>query len=336
MRENISIIGAGNWGTTLAIILSKKGINVTLHSVFKDHNAAMKKERENKTFLKGVKFPTSLNITSSLKQTLQNQRIIIAIPVKFIRRVLKKINKQNINFNEKIFVSVSKGIESKSLKRVSQIIEEELKIKNIGILSGPNIAREVLEGIPSASVLVYKKKTVGKRLQILLSTSVFRVYLHNDIVGVEIGAALKNVIALACGISDGLGFGTNTKAALVTRGLVEIMRLGKKMGANPLTFWGISGLGDMTTTCFSPYSRNRQVGEKIGRGKKISVITKNMQMVAEGVETVKSAYKLSKELKVDMPITSEVYSVLYKGKSPQKAVSDLMRRPLKEEKISRC
>jgi len=334
MRENISIIGAGNWGTTLAIILSKKGINVTLHSVFKDHNAAMKKERENKTFLKGVKFPTSLNITSSLKQTLQNQRIIIAIPVKFIRRVLKKINKQNINFNEKIFVSVSKGIESKSLKRVSQIIEEELKIKNIGILSGPNIAREVLEGIPSASVLVYKKKTVGKRLQTLLSTSVFRVYLHNDIVGVEIGAALKNVIALACGISDGLGFGTNTKAALVTRGLVEIMRLGKKMGANPLTFWGISGLGDMTTTCFSPYSRNRQVGEKIGRGKKISVITKNMQMVAEGVETVKSAYKLSKELKVDMPITSEVYSVLYKGKSPQKAVSDLMRRPLKEEKIS--
>jgi len=334
IKENISIIGAGNWGTTLAIIFSKKGINVTLHSVFKKHNIVMKKERENKAFLKGAKFPTSLSINSSLKQTLQNQIIIIAIPVKFIRSILKKIYKQNIDFDKKIIISVSKGIESKSLKRVSQIIEEELKIENIGILSGPNIAREVLVGIPSASVLVYKKKNIGKRLQVLLSTSTFRVYLHNDIIGVEVGAALKNVIALACGISDGLGFGTNTKAALVTRGLVEIMRLGKRMGAKPLTFWGISGLGDMVTTCFSPHSRNRQVGEKIGQGKKISVITKNMKMVAEGVETVKSAYKLGKKLKVDMPITSEVYSVLYRGKSSQKAVADLMRRPLKKEGVS--
>ncbi|MCK4519818.1 MAG: NAD(P)-dependent glycerol-3-phosphate dehydrogenase [Candidatus Omnitrophica bacterium] len=334
MKEKVSIIGAGNWGTTLGVILSKKGVAVELHSVFKEHNIEMRRLRENKLFLKGVKFPHLLQVNPSLKKILDNKIVIIAIPVKFISKVLKKIKKQKALLKGKIFVSVSKGIEVKSLKRVSQLIEEELEGSVVAVLSGPNIAREVLKKVPSVSILACKSKSVGKRLQLLFNTPNFRVYLHRDIAGVELGGALKNIIALSCGISDGLGFGTNTKSALVTRGLVEITRLGEKLGANASTFWGISGLGDLVTTCFSPYSRNRLVGEAIGKGKKINVITQNMRMVAEGVETVKSAFRLSKKVNIDMPITREVYAVLYQGKSPLEAVVDLMRRPLRTEKIN--
>lgn len=333
MIKKISIIGAGSWGTTLAVILSKKGINVQLHSVFDEHNIDLQEKRENLLFLKGAKFPSHLHINLSLKETLKSEVIVFAIPVKYIRSVLKKIAKQNFLLKDRILVSVSKGIEVKSLKRVSQLIKEELKVFKIAVLSGPNIAKEVLAGVPSAAVLACKDKEVGKKLQVLFNCPTFRVYLHDDIIGVELAGALKNIIALACGISDGLGFGTNTKSALATRGLAEIMRLGKKMGANPATFWGISGLGDLVTTCFSEHSRNRSVGEQIGKGKKIAVIASKMKMVAEGVDTSKSAYCLSKKLKVDMPITKEVYSVLFKGKSPKKAVVDLMERPLKAEKI---
>ena len=333
-KEKISIIGAGSWGTTLAIVLSRKGVEVELHSVFREHNLNMLKDRQNRLFLKGAKFPPSLKINPSLKDTLKNEIIVIAIPVKFVRSVLKKIKKQKLKLKDKIFVSVSKGIEAKSLKRVSQLIEDELGVLKLAVLSGPNISTEVLRGVPSTSVLACKSKTVGRRLQLLFTNPTFRVYLHNDITGVELGGALKNIIALSCGISDGLGFGTNTKSGLVTRGLAEITRLGKKLGAKPSVFWGISGLGDLVTTCFSPYSRNRSLGEQIGKGKKLKDVLSKMKMVAEGVETVKSTYKLSKKLKVEMPITQEVYAVLYKDKSPKKAVTDLMTRPLKAEKVT--
>ncbi|MBU0897233.1 MAG: NAD(P)-dependent glycerol-3-phosphate dehydrogenase [Candidatus Omnitrophica bacterium] len=341
MKKEVSIIGAGSWGTTLAVILSRKGVNVQLHSVFREHNLKMQRMRENRLFLKGVKFPTHLKINQSLKSTLENEIIVIAIPVKFVRGILRKIKRSNPSFENKsspcaqrlgkIFLSVSKGIEVKTLKRVSQIIEEELGTVFVAVLSGPNIAKEVLAGVPTVSVIACKDKRIARKLQILFSTPTFRVYFHQDIIGVELGGALKNIIALACGISDGLGLGTNTKAALVTRGLVEIIRLGVKMGANPQTFWGISGLGDLTTTCFSPYSRNRFVGEGIGEGKKLSDILKKMGMVAEGIETIKAAFCLSEKLGVDMPITREIYRVLYKNKSPKKAVGDLMGRSLKGE-----
>ena len=334
MKEKISIIGAGNWGTTQAVFLARKGLEVELHSVFDAHNRKMAKDRENKLYLKGTKFPAKLKVNPSLKETLKNQIIVIAIPVKFIRKVVRKIGSQAPSLKNKVFLSLSKGIEVTSLKRPSQIMEEELEITNVAVLSGPNIAKEVLAGIPSTSVLVCKNKRIAKKLQLLFTSKTFRVYLHDDMVGVELGAALKNIIAISCGIADGLGFGTNTKAALVTRGLAEITRLGKPLGAKASTFWGISGLGDLVTTCFSPFSRNRIVGEQIGKGKKIKSILSNMSMVAEGVETVKSTFHLSKELGVEMPITREVYSVLYKGKAPQKAVSDLMTRTLKKEKIS--
>ena len=333
MKESLSIIGAGNWGTTLAITLSLKGLSVDLHSVFEEHNIQMQEERVNNLFLKGKRFPPSLTITKTLEDALKNDIIIIAIPVKFISSVLKKIKKHKVSLKNKIFVSVSKGIESKSLRRVSQIIKDELNILNIAVLSGPNIANEVINNVPSAAILACKNKKIGHRLQILFTNPTFRVYYHKDIIGVELGGALKNIIALSCGISDGLGFGTNTKSALVTRGLAEITRLGRALGANPITFWGISGLGDLATTCFSAYSRNRIVGEQIGKGRKLDDIIKDMNMVAEGVETVKAAFKLSRKLNIDMPIMKEVYSVLYKGKSPKKAVEDLMTRPLKTEKI---
>ncbi|MCF7887371.1 MAG: NAD(P)-dependent glycerol-3-phosphate dehydrogenase [Candidatus Omnitrophica bacterium] len=334
MEDSISIIGAGSWGTTLAVYLSKKGVEVKLHSVFKQHNLQMKKERENKTFLKGEKFPPCLFIELSLKEALNQDIILIAIPVKFIRNILKKIFACQKDFQNKTFVSVSKGIEVKSLKRVSEIIKEELKIDNIAVLSGPTIAKEVVKGIPTTAIMAFSQELTGLKLQKIFNSQTFRIYLHSDIVGVELGGALKNVIALACGISDGLGFGTNTKAALVTRGLVEIMRIGKELGAQPKTFWGISGLGDLMTTCFSPHSRNRRVGELIGKGENLKNIIENMNMVAEGIETAKSAYRISKKFKVNMPIIEQVYSVLYKNKLAYHAVTDLMNRPPKKEKIN--
>ena len=333
MKNKVSIIGAGSWGTTLAVILSKKGIEVTLHSVFKEHNLTMQRERMNTLFLKGIKFPSNLTISPSLERALENQIIIIAIPAKFVRKICTTIKKYKIPLKNKIFVSVSKGIEAKSLKRVSEIIREELGRVDIAVLSGPNIAQEIVSGIPSTTIIACKNKKIGKSLQLLFTSSAFRVYLHEDLVGVELGGAIKNIIAIACGISDGLGFGTNTKAAIVTRGLAEIARLGKKLGAMSQTFWGISGIGDLVTTCFSPYSRNRSVGEQIGKGEKLKDVIAKMSMVAEGVETVKSAFTLSRKLNVDMPITRQVYAVLYQNKSPQKAVSDLMLRPLKKEKV---
>ncbi len=332
-KEKVSIIGAGSWGTTLAIVLAKKGIDVTLYSVFGDHSLTMQKERQNKLFLKGAKFPSKLKIEPSLEKALSNQIIIIAIPVKFLRSVCKKIKKAGKGLKKKIFVSVAKGIESNTSKRPSQIIQKELGSTTLAVLSGPNIAKEVLDGVPSAAIIACKSKTIGKKLQLLFTLPTFRVYLHQDIVGVELGGAVKNVIAIACGISDGLGFGANTKAALVTRGLAEIARLGKRLGAKPETFWGISGLGDLVTTCFSPYSRNRSVGEQLGKGKKLKTIISKMKMVAEGVETVKSARKLSKKLKIDMPITSTVYAVLHQNKPAKATVSQLMKRPLKTEKV---
>ncbi|MCF7873640.1 MAG: NAD(P)-dependent glycerol-3-phosphate dehydrogenase [Candidatus Omnitrophica bacterium] len=334
MKDSISIIGAGSWGTTLAVYLAKKDVQVKLHSVFKQHNLEMEKERENKTFLKDVKFPSCLSIEPSLSQTLDEDVILIAIPVKFVRKVLKEIFACQKNFKNKIFVSVSKGIELKSLKRVSEIIKEELKTDNIAVLSGPTIAKEVAKGIPTTAIMAFGQESIGLKLQKLFNSQTFRIYLHSDIAGVELGGSLKNVIALACGISDGLGFGTNTKAALVTRGLVEITRLGKQLGAKPKTFWGISGLGDLMTTCFSPHSRNRTVGELIGKGQKLKEITENMNMVAEGIETTKSAYEISKKFKVTMPIIEQVYAVLYQNKSAYQAVTDLMNRPLKKEKIN--
>lgn len=328
----ICVLGDGGWGTTLAIILYRKGLNVTLWSVSKKYASYLDRKRINKKFLPGVLIPRSIKITSDLREALGfKDLIILAIPSQYVRRVLRKISALNILNRDVILVSATKGIEVGTLKRVSQIVREELGNIKLAVFSGPTIAREVVKGIPTTAVIASHDREIRKSLQDIFTTERFRIYTNDDVTGVELGGSLKNIIAIACGISDGLGFGTNTKAALLSRGLVEISRLGTAMGAKVATFSGISGLGDLVTTCISPYSRNRFVGEQIGKGKSLREIKSHMQMIAEGVVTTKSAYALSLKYKVDMPITKEVYLVLYKNKSPLKAVRDLMVREKKEE-----
>jgi len=328
---NISIIGDGGWGTTLAILLAKKGYAVTLWGAFKEYTDYLNKKRVNTKFLPGVKIPAGIKITHDLKEALGNKGLIVlAVPSQYLRKVIRGF--REIGYSRKsIYLSVTKGIEINSLKRISEIISEELGRVKIAVLSGPTIAHEVAAGKPTTAVIASNDPLTRKRLQDIFITERFRVYTNSDVAGVELGGSLKNVIAIACGISDGLGFGTNTKAALLSRGLAEISRLGIKMGAKNSTFSGISGLGDLVTTCISQHSRNRFVGEQIGKGKKLAVIRSQMQMIAEGVPTAKSAYQLSLRYKVSMPITQEVYSVLYKNKSAQQAVEDLMTRKKKEE-----
>lgn len=328
---SISVLGDGGWGTTLAILLSKKGFKVTIWGAFKDYVLFVNRARENKKFLPGIKIPKEIEITHDLKKALKNKELIIlAAPSQYLRGVLKKIKKIGYS-HDAIFLSVTKGIEVSSLERMSQVVHKELGNVKLAVLSGPTIAHEVAFGIPTVAVIASNDENLRKNLQSIFMTKEFRIYTNPDVVGVELGGSLKNIIAIACGISDGLKFGTNTKAAILARGLVEISRLGHAMGANVNTFSGITGLGDLVTTCISPFSRNRFVGEQIGKGKTLKQIQSHMQMVAEGVPTTKSAYALSLKYKVDMPITKEVYCVLYKNKSPQKAVNDLMTRDKKEE-----
>jgi len=330
-KINIAILGDGGWGTTLAILLQRKGFSATLWGVFADYVAYLNKKRINTKFLPGVKIPKEIEIIPDLRRAVCNkQLLILAIPSQYLRSVLKKIKQFNYS-SDAIFLSVTKGIEMDSLKRMSEVIHDELGSVRLAVLSGSTIAQEVVREIPTTAVIASHDEQIRKYLQNIFMTERFRIYTNDDVIGVELGGSLKNIIAIACGISDGLGFGTNTKAALLSRGLAEISRLGHAIGAKVHTFSGISGLGDLVTTCISPYSRNRFVGEQIGKGKTLKQIKSHMQMVAEGVPTTKSTYALSLKYKVDMPITKEVYFVLYKNKSPLKAVQDLMRRKGREE-----
>lgn len=329
-RQKIAVIGDGGWGTTLAVLLSHKGYPVTLWSVSKDYAQVLAKNRTNPKFLPGIKIPGEIDITSDINKAVRNKEIVVlAVPSQYTRKVLKKIKR---NFSKKIiFLSVIKGIETGSCKRISEIIHQELGQINLAVLSGATIAHEVARGIPTTAVVASVDIKIRKAIQKIFSTERFRVYTNSDVVGVELAGSLKNIIAIACGVSDGLGFGTNTKAAILTRGLAEISRLGKAMGAKLKTFSGISGLGDLVTTCISKQSRNRMVGELIGKGKTLKQIRSHMQMVAEGIPTAKGAYALSLKYKIDMPITKEIYSLLYLHKSPRQAVKDLMGRKNKEE-----
>ncbi|MCX5713790.1 MAG: NAD(P)-dependent glycerol-3-phosphate dehydrogenase [Candidatus Omnitrophica bacterium] len=331
-KPNIAVLGDGGWGTTLAILLHKKGLPVTLWGAFDDYVRQTSKSHINKKFLPGIKIPSGIVITSDLKKALDSKDIIIfAIPSQYMRGVLRKIKVLNNLPLKAIYVSVTKGIEIASLKCMSEIIREELGNLKLTVLSGPTIAHELAKGLPTAAVIASRHRNLREYLQNVFTTKVFRIYTNDDVIGVELGGSLKNVIAISCGISDGLGFGTNTKAALLSRGLREISRLGLAMGAKRETFSGLSGLGDLVTTCISPYSRNRCVGEEFAKGKTLKEINSKMQMVAEGVPTAKSGYELGLKYKIDMPITREIYLVLYKNKSPRKAVVDLMSRQRKEE-----
>jgi len=329
----ISVLGAGGWGTTLAMVLNQNKHKVTLWEYTHVYYETLINHRENFYYLPGVKIPKSIHITNDLEEAIRASDIlIVSTPTQFIRPAFSPV--QNMDFRNKIVISVSKGIENNSLMLVSDILPDifkTLKRKNLSALSGPSHAEEVSRKIPTAVLAACEDIKIAKLTQNIFSNEYFRVYTSNDLIGTEVGGALKNVIAIAAGISDGAGFGDNTKAAIITRGLNEIMRLGIKLGAKKETFFGLSGLGDLVVTCDSLHSRNRTVGFQLGQGKKLKTILKEMKMVAEGVATSKSAHQLAKKLKIELPIVNEVHGILFKDHNPISSTKKLMLRTLKQE-----
>jgi glycerol-3-phosphate dehydrogenase (NAD(P)+) len=329
----IAVLGAGGWGTTLAILLNRNGHNVTLWEYNPEYAATLEEYRENFYYLPKIIIPKDIKITNDIEYAVHEKNIIlITTPTQFIRNNLSAL--KTYKFKDEIFVSASKGIENDSLYMVSDLvldILENAKKDKIVSLSGPSHAEEVSRKVPTAVVCASNNHKTAEYVQKIFSNNYFRVYSSSDLIGTEIGGALKNVIAIAAGISDGAQFGDNTKAALMTRGINEIMRLGLKLKARKETFFGLSGIGDLIVTCESKHSRNRHVGEQIGSGKKLGVILKEMKMVAEGVATTKSAYELSKRHKIEMPIVEEVYAILFNDRSPHLATKNLMMRNLKSE-----
>lgn len=331
--ENVVVLGAGSWGTALSIVLSQNGHNCLLWSHREDQANEINNQHTNKKYLPDTVLPNKLIATSSLKQAATHGKIIVmAVPTKGIREVCRNIKEW---IQEPIlFVHVSKGIEPDSLKRISEVMREELSpdlIQEIVVLSGPSHAEEVVLKHPTTVTAACEDIQSAEKIQDLFMQSYFRVYTNADVIGVEIGGALKNIIALAAGISDGLGYGDNAKAALITRGIAEISRLGTKMGANPLTFSGLTGIGDLIVTCTSVHSRNWRAGNMLGKGMQLDEVLEQMGMVVEGVRTTKAAYQLSILHQVPMPITSALYAVLFEKVDPKKAVDQLMDRVKKHE-----
>ncbi len=324
------MIGDGGWGTTLALLLAKKGYQLRLWSPFAEYAALLQEKRENVKFLPGIRIPKEIVISSDMAQVLEGTEVVtLAVPSHFMRSVAERM--KGVSFSDRVVVSVSKGIENETLFRMSEVIQDVLGRMKLAILSGPTIAPEVARGLPAMAVVASPDDKVARQIQDIFSTDTFGLYTSDDLIGVELGGALKNVIAIAAGISDGLGLGTNTKAALFTRGLVEMARLGVKIGARMETFSGLSGMGDLVTTCLSPESRNRSFGEKIGRGGKMEEILKGSEQVVEGVRTALSAVALGKRHNKEMPIIYQVKEVLYDGKDPRQAVKELMERRRGEE-----
>lgn len=329
--KTIGIIGNGGWGTTLAIHLSRQGYGVTLWGAFEDDIQKISKTRINDKFLPGIKIPKNVILTSDLARAVESSDLVVfAVPSQYALNVIKKL--KAFDWKDKIFLSVTKGFDTRNLWRISEIVRNVLGSKTtFAVLSGPTIAREVALKSPTMAVVASRNTKAAEAIQNIFHSETFRIYTSSDVAGLEIGGSVKNVIALACGICDGLGFGTNAKAAILTRGLSEIARLGKIYGAKAQTFSGLSGLGDLITTCFNESSRNRSVGQGLGQGRSLKQILSKMHMVAEGVETVKAVHGLARKHKIAMPIAEEVYKILYKNKSASKAVKDLMGRKAKVE-----
>jgi len=331
-KTNITILGDGAWGTTLAILLAENGHNVSVWSAFPEHLEELDKKRENKKYLSGIKIPQSINFEKDLSTAIKKSDwIVFAIPSKFFRIIAKQVKETKIPLKRKVFINVAKGLEQKTFKRMTEVLKEELGSVQVAVLSGPTIAIEVAKKMPAIIVVASANKKTAKDIQEIFSNDYFRVYTSSDVVGVEISGPLKNIIAVVAGISDGLGFGANTKAAILTRGIVEIQRLGQELGAKRKTFSGIAGLGDLSTTCISPESRNRTFGERIAKGESLEKILKTTDGIIEGVTTSEAVYQLSKKYKVDMPLARGVYQMIYEKKSPKEAVRELMQRKKKAE-----
>lgn len=328
IERRLAVLGAGSWGTALAVLLAEKGYEVALWA--RDYRKAeeLRWRRENRAYLPGVIIPYEVFITSDLAEAVQGAEVVVmCVPshaVREVARLLKPCWSPGA-----LLVNTAKGLEVETLLRLSQVIAEELgeeALSRFAVLSGPSHAEEVSRRFPTAVVASSTQPAVAETVQEVFSTSFLRVYVNPDITGVELGGALKNVIALASGMADGLGFGDNTRAALITRGLAEITRLGVRMGANPLTFAGLTGLGDLVVTCTSPHSRNRQAGLLLGRGHTLEQALSQVGMVVEGVRTARAACRLAERYGVEMPITREVYRVLFENQSPKEGVARLMAR----------
>jgi len=325
----IAVIGAGSWGTTLAHLLSSKGFDIALWVYEKDLSEEIRQTRINSVYLPDIELPENIHVTGSLEEALKKARYIVnAVPAQYTRSIFKELLPHIID--KAIIVSVAKGIERGTLLTVSSILKE-LSAHPVAVLSGPSFAKEVIKKLPTAVTLATENIHTGVHLQEIFNVNHFRVYTHDDLLGVELGGSLKNVMAIASGIADSLGLGNNARASLITRGLVEMTRLGIAMGAKERTFSGLSGIGDLVLTCSSPLSRNYTVGVKLGQGMKLKDILTQMRSVAEGVATAESAYELSKKYHIEMPIIEQVYKVLYEDKDAILAVGDLMERSLKSE-----
>ena len=336
MKNNaitIGVIGAGSWGTTLANLLAKKGHRVSLWAYEEALVAEMRKGRENGLFLPGIRLDDRLTYTNALAEAVSGADVVLCVtPSQVTRQVVAQLLPHLPP--QAIMVSATKGIETGTLALVSQIFAELLtpeQYQRFAVLSGPSFAREVAQEMPTAVAIAATVQEMAQTVQQIFNTPYFRVYTNDDIIGVELGGAIKNVIAIAAGIADGLGFGHNTRAALITRGLAEMTRLGVALGGKPATFAGLAGMGDLVLTCTGDLSRNRSVGIKLGKGRRLTDILQEMVMVAEGVKTTESTHQLAQKLGVEMPITAKVYEVLYADKPARLGVMELMTRDLKAE-----
>jgi len=327
---NIIVLGDGGWGTTLALHLAKKGLRSAIWGAFPEYLAEMASTRENRKFLPGFHIPEQVGFEPDLARAVAGaDLVVLAIPSQYLRRVVHRIPRRGLK--SKIWLNVSKGIENKTHALMHEVVREELGQVPYAALSGPTIAREVAADCPTAVSLASTDKKLRTLVRSLMNGEHFTVYETGDVVGVELGGAVKNVIAIGAGIVDGLGYGSNTKSVLVARGIAEIARLGSRMKAERATFMGLSGLGDLATTCFSIHSRNHACGERIGKGETLKAVTRSTEMVIEGVDTTKSAYALAKKHRIMMPIVKSVYEILFNGKKPRAAIEALMHKELVKE-----
>jgi glycerol-3-phosphate dehydrogenase (NAD(P)+) len=330
MNDKIAVLGAGSWGNTIAIMMCKK-YDITLWEFDRGISVKLQKERENLKLLPGIKFPDNLTVTNDLKTAIENSIVVVFACPSFALRTLCENAKDHIT-GDMILVSVIKGIEDNTYLTMSKLIDIVVpRKKGVVALSGPTHAEEVSRKIPTSIVAACGNMELANEIQKIFMNDYLRVYTNEDIIGVEIAAAAKNVIAIIAGISDGIGFGDNTKAALITRGLAEIIRLGKKAGAKEKTFSGLAGMGDLIVTCQSKHSRNRYVGEELGKGRKIGEITGSMTMIAEGVKNCKSICHYAQHLGVEMPLTEELYRILYENADIKDSIRRLLSRKEKYE-----
>jgi glycerol-3-phosphate dehydrogenase (NAD(P)+) len=329
---SVGVIGSGAWGTTLALLLATSGIETVLWEHQAERAAAMQQQRENTLFLPGFRFPAALRVTADIAEAAPGRDMLLLVTPSQRMRENVRLLAPYVG-NETILVSASKGIEVGSLKRMTEVIAEELPLaqERVAALSGPNIAREIAEGKPTAAVVAALSSEIAVKARTLLTTRTFRVYTASDVIGVELGGALKNIIAIGAGFNDGMGYGDSAKAAFITRGIAEMARLGLAAGANPLTFTGLAGIGDLIATCASPLSRNHQLGRRLAAGEHLDAILASTRTVAEGVTTTRAALQLAARYHVDMPITRQLSLVLFEGFDPRNVVPKLMMRDPKDE-----